>query len=90
MKEAIKGDCFDIPSLERHNGDELTKRFMEDEINKAVWDCDSNKSPRPNGFSFGFSRSCWSIVKEDLMRALNEFYEHGKFVRGMNFVISGV
>jgi hypothetical protein len=31
----------------------LTKPFSVDEIKSAVWDCDSFKSPGPDGINFG-------------------------------------
>ncbi|XP_045791512.1 uncharacterized protein LOC123886222 [Trifolium pratense] len=32
----------------------LTKPFSENEVKLAVWDCDSYKSPGPDGINFGF------------------------------------
>lgn len=32
----------------------LTANFTEEEIKKAIWDSDSNKSPGPDGYTFGF------------------------------------
>ncbi|XP_058726028.1 uncharacterized protein LOC131597340 [Vicia villosa] len=33
---------------------ELIQAFSEDKIRKAVWECDSTKSPGPDGVNFGF------------------------------------
>jgi hypothetical protein len=32
----------------------LTLPFLEAEVKEAVWDCDSFKSPGPDGVNFGF------------------------------------
>jgi hypothetical protein len=32
------------------------------------------KAPAPDGFIGTFFRSCWQIVKDDLMAAVNQFY----------------
>lgn len=38
----------------------LVAPFSEDEIKRAIWDCDSSRSPGPDSFSFGFIKKCWS------------------------------
>lgn len=30
----------------------LAASFSEDEVRDAIWDCDSSKAPRPDGFNF--------------------------------------
>jgi hypothetical protein len=34
--------------------DGLIKPFSVDEVKDAIWDCDSFKSPGPDGVNFGF------------------------------------
>lgn len=45
---------FGQNKLEDADNDFLTAPSSEDEIRRAIWECDSSKSPRPDGFSFGF------------------------------------
>jgi hypothetical protein len=35
----------------------------------------SDKAPGPDGFSAGFFKTSWNVVKDDLLRALNKFYD---------------
>jgi hypothetical protein len=35
----------------------LTRAFAEAEVKAAVWDCDSFKSPSPDGIYFGFLKT---------------------------------
>lgn len=35
----------------------LCARFESLEIKEAVWDCDGDKSPRPDGFNFQFIKT---------------------------------
>nr|GEV78374.1 RNA-directed DNA polymerase, eukaryota [Tanacetum cinerariifolium] len=35
---------------------ELESEVSNEEINRAVWDCETNKAPGPDGFTFGFYR----------------------------------
>ncbi|PNX64714.1 cysteine-rich receptor-like protein kinase, partial [Trifolium pratense] len=41
----------------------LTKPFSEDEVKSAVWDCDSFKSPGPDGINFGFIKDFWAELR---------------------------
>ena len=54
------------------------------EIRLAVWDCDSYKSPGPNGIRFGFIKEFWNELKEDFLRFLTEFHCNGKLTKGIN------
>lgn len=62
----------------------LTKVFLEEEIRDAIWECDGDKTPRPNEFNFNFLKKCWEVVKVDIVRATNEFHNNGRFPRGSN------
>ncbi|GKG31240.1 hypothetical protein Tco_0423728, partial [Tanacetum coccineum] len=39
---------------------DLESDVTHDEIKRAVWDCGIDKSPGPDGFTFGFYRRYWS------------------------------
>ncbi|GKF02850.1 hypothetical protein Tco_0029773, partial [Tanacetum coccineum] len=41
-----------------------------DEIKKAVWECGSDKSTGPDGFTFEFFKKYWSIVGNDVILAV--------------------
>nr|GEW38720.1 RNA-directed DNA polymerase, eukaryota [Tanacetum cinerariifolium] len=45
---------------------ELERGVSIKEIKKAVWDCESDKAPGPNGFSFQFLKRYWDIFKDDV------------------------
>nr|GEU50135.1 RNA-directed DNA polymerase, eukaryota [Tanacetum cinerariifolium] len=44
-----------------------------EEVKRAVWDCGTNKSPRPDGFSFEFYRKYWTTIDEDMFQAVRDF-----------------
>lgn len=58
--------------------------FTEEEIREGVWDCEGSKSPGPDGFNIEFFKSCWDVVKGDVMRMISKFHEKGKLARGCN------
>lgn len=65
-------------------GEALTRYFSEEEVKQAIWDCEGSKSPGPDGFNFTFYKTCWHIIKNDLMRVFWEFHDNGKLMRGSN------
>jgi len=88
----FKAQNVDRPSVENlrfrslsvAEGGGLITPFSVDEVKAAVWDCDSYKSPGPDGVSFGFIKEFWSILKDDLMRFVTEFHRNGKLTKGIN------
>nr|GEU95373.1 RNA-directed DNA polymerase, eukaryota [Tanacetum cinerariifolium] len=55
----ILSDCFLKLS---YNQISLDASFSCEEINKAVWDCGSDKALGPDGFTFGFFKKFWEIA----------------------------
>jgi hypothetical protein len=62
----------------------LTKPFLEAEVKAAVWDCDSYKSPGPDGINFGFYKDFWEDMRGDVMRFISEFHRNGRLSKGIN------
>lgn len=62
----------------------LTVEFSEEEIRRAVWDCESSKSPGPDGFNFFFIKEFWGIIENDVIAYIQEFQKNGRLVRGIN------
>ncbi|GJT08236.1 RNA-directed DNA polymerase, eukaryota [Tanacetum coccineum] len=48
-----------------------------DEIKKAVWDSDINKSPGPDGFTIKFFCRFWNIIDKDVVAAVSQFFSSG-------------
>jgi hypothetical protein len=74
--------CFKSLSVEE--GAELTKPFLLEEIKKAIWDCDSFKSPGPDGVNLGFFKDFWEVLKIDLLNFFSEFHRQGILSKGLN------
>ena len=63
---------------------DLIKPFLVEEVKQAVWDCDSFKSPRPDGVNLGFIKDFWPELQEDFMRIISDFHRNGKLSKGIN------
>lgn len=62
----------------------LTAHVTYEEIRTAVFSMHSDKSPGPDGFSPGFFKNAWSIIKDDFCMAITEFFESGKLLSEVN------
>ncbi|MCH93790.1 LINE-1 reverse transcriptase like, partial [Trifolium medium] len=70
--------------LSSSDGDKLVQPFLMEEIKAAVWDCDSYKSPGPDGVNLGFFKDFWEILKIDLLNFFAEFHRQGILTKGLN------
>jgi hypothetical protein len=77
-------DNLQFRKLSPLEGGSLTKPFTIDEVKSAVWDCDSYKSPGPDGVNYGFIKDFWTELQADLMRFMAEFHRNGKLTKGIN------
>ncbi|GJW68875.1 RNA-directed DNA polymerase, eukaryota, reverse transcriptase zinc-binding domain protein [Tanacetum coccineum] len=69
----IMGD-FNEVRLNLDQIDDLERNVTKEEIKRAVWDCGTDKSPGPDGFTFGFYRRYWDIMEKDVVDAVSFFF----------------
>ena len=53
--------------MQRHDLSALDAPFDEAEIKEAVFSLPSVKAPGPDGFVGAFFKSCWEIIKVDVV-----------------------
>nr|GEU58001.1 RNA-directed DNA polymerase, eukaryota, nucleotide-binding alpha-beta plait domain protein [Tanacetum cinerariifolium] len=51
----------------------------------AVWDCGLNRSPGPDGFTFGFYRGYWNLLEADVVDVVTHFFDNGYCPIGGNY-----
>nr|GFA17131.1 transposon TX1 uncharacterized [Tanacetum cinerariifolium] len=66
---------------------DMDRSVSRDEIRVAVWNCDENKSPCPEGYTFEFFRRYWRFIGSDFCSAVECFFESGSFPKGSNSLI---
>ncbi|GJU97813.1 RNA-directed DNA polymerase, eukaryota [Tanacetum coccineum] len=64
--------------------EELECPISYKEIKKAFWDCGSNKSPGPDGYTFEFFLKILEYSKSRLDCSVYEFFSSSKFPQGCN------
>lgn len=55
--------------------------FQVEEIKEVIWSMDSDKSMGQNIFNLEFFKTCWEVVKIDVIRFINEFYLCAKLLK---------
>jgi hypothetical protein len=58
--------------------------FTEEEVANVIKSAPKEKAPDPDGFIGLFFSLCWSIIREDFMRAIDQFYLSNQ--QGINFL----
>jgi len=49
----------------------LDGAFIEEEIKEVISSLPSDKAPDPDGFTGAFYKSCWHIIKAEVLDAFN-------------------
>ncbi|GJS12092.1 RNA-directed DNA polymerase, eukaryota [Tanacetum coccineum] len=66
------GDWIVDPSmLSPDQANDLESSVSYDEIKSAIWDCGTNKTPGPDGFTFEFFQKYWKIIDNDVVVAVS-------------------
>ncbi|XP_043717559.1 uncharacterized protein LOC122665471 [Telopea speciosissima] len=55
---------------------ELEREISREEIKGVVFAMKDSKAPGPDGFGARFYKTTWEIIKEDLIKAINWFFEN--------------
>jgi hypothetical protein len=76
-------DGIDFSYLSAVENQQLERPFEEFEVKDMIASSQNNKSPGPDGFNFEFFRSCWDLMKGDLMKIFHDFYANANMPRGM-------
>jgi hypothetical protein len=53
-----------------HNLSDLDLPFTEEEVWSIIEKLSSDKAPNPDGLACQFYKSCWLVIKQDIMRVI--------------------
>ncbi|GJT59824.1 RNA-directed DNA polymerase, eukaryota, reverse transcriptase zinc-binding domain protein [Tanacetum coccineum] len=62
----------------------LEAEVSNEEIKKAVWDCGVDKSPGPDGFTFGFYKRFGVLIELRCVAAVKYFFHYSRIPKGCN------
>ncbi|KAL2240816.1 UNVERIFIED_CONTAM: hypothetical protein Sindi_0722800 [Sesamum indicum] len=70
--------------LSEDEASHLVLPFSPNEVKQAVFDIAEDKAPGPDGYSSGFFKAAWSVVGEEVIRAVLDFFNTGKLLKQVN------
>ena len=70
-----KLDNLSFPFISSDTQSWLEKKFEEDEVHRALDQCDGDKAPGQDGFNFSFIKAGWDFLKDDFGILLSEFHQ---------------
>ena len=76
-RDVIGFEGVDWKQIDESMADWLQRPFEEMEIKTALFECDGNKAPGPDDFLLALFQTQWEVVKKDLMKVFQEFYDTG-------------
>ncbi|XP_016185123.1 uncharacterized protein LOC107626735 [Arachis ipaensis] len=84
-----------LKKIGRDEADALEVLPSVEEIREAVWDCESSKAPRSDGYNMNFIKKCWEEIGQEFTEAVMDFFERAKLptdvlVRRMRSVMLGL
>lgn len=62
----------------------LSQPVLEKEIHDTVFSMEDNKSPRLDGFTAYFFKSCWSVIRNEYYSAIKHIFETNYMPSGIN------
>ncbi|GKD94756.1 RNA-directed DNA polymerase, eukaryota, reverse transcriptase zinc-binding domain protein, partial [Tanacetum coccineum] len=70
--------------LSSEQKEDMECNITRKEIKRAIWDCGTDKSTGPYGFTFGFYKRFWCLIENDVVEAVNTFFQNVAFPKGSN------
>ncbi|WVZ50254.1 hypothetical protein U9M48_001528 [Paspalum notatum var. saurae] len=66
---------WDSIAIQQHDLSSLDEAFTDQEIKRSIDLLPGDKAPGPDGYTGAFFKSCWDIIKDDLMSTANAFHD---------------
>lgn len=92
FENTFKQKCWRRPTLDgivfnrisEMESKALTAEFTQMDVKNAVWGCEGNKSPGPDGYNFNILKKFWNVICDYFCRMVLEFHSSEKLARGSN------
>ncbi|XP_057717975.1 uncharacterized protein LOC130932631 [Arachis stenosperma] len=73
-----------VEQLSEEEAAELELMPYFEEINEAVWDCESTKALGNDGYNMNFIKKCWAEVGREFTEAVMDFFQSAMLPRDSN------
>ncbi|GJT03163.1 putative RNA-directed DNA polymerase, eukaryota, reverse transcriptase zinc-binding domain protein [Tanacetum coccineum] len=65
----------------------MIRTVSSQEIRDAIFSMDNDKSPCPDGYTVAFFKEAWDIIKQDVIKDVQEFFVNGTLLKELNHTI---
>lgn len=84
-EQSIKEITSHIPKLvSREDNFNLNRPVTEEELSEVPKDMQNGKAAGPNGFNVDFFKSCWNIVKQDILNVVEDSKRKKTILKSLN------
>nr|GEV14517.1 hypothetical protein [Tanacetum cinerariifolium] len=73
--------------LDAKEANYMIREVSEQEIKDALFSIGDDKSPGPDGFTAVFFKEAWTIIVDDVINAIGEFFRNGNILKELNHTI---
>ncbi|XP_057762865.1 uncharacterized protein LOC130982786 [Arachis stenosperma] len=73
-----------VNQLEMEEAQALEVLPSEEEVEDAVWDCESSKAPGSDGYNMNFIKKCWEEIGVEFTKAVMTFFETARLPADFN------
>ncbi|KAF3784194.1 Transposon TX1 uncharacterized protein [Nymphaea thermarum] len=86
VEQGIEGAIDDEHNVRKQLSHALLMEepILEEEVTAAMWSLDKDSAVGPNGFPNYFYHECWTMVRTDVVKAVQDFFTSGRIVRSVN------
>nr|GEW18488.1 RNA-directed DNA polymerase, eukaryota, reverse transcriptase zinc-binding domain protein [Tanacetum cinerariifolium] len=81
------GDMLFTKKLSKKEARIMVNNVTDKEIKDAMFGIDDNGSPGPHGYSAKNFKKAWSVIGNEVCKAIKEFFSSGKILGEMNAII---
>ncbi|KAL0293975.1 UNVERIFIED_CONTAM: hypothetical protein Scaly_3131700 [Sesamum calycinum] len=64
--------------------EQIISPIQRQEIKDALFDIAEDSAPGPDGFSSGFFKASWSVIGEEVCKAVLEFFDNNRLLKQLN------
>lgn len=65
----------------------MVETVTGEEIKKALWSIRGEKSPGIDGYGSQFFKDAWTIVGNDVVKCVTEFFKSGRLLKALNKIV---
>nr|XP_027075913.1 uncharacterized protein LOC113699764 [Coffea arabica] len=66
---------FEVPPIGEVDNNMIKELPALKKVREIIFEMNAESAPGPDGFGVGFYQSCWEVIKENLLSAIQDFFK---------------